>query len=220
MLSDEVNRVNKDDRVPSSGYSKEEELKLLTEFKSGDLESQKIIFNLFESYTKSLCKRYFIRGASLEDLQQICRIGIVNAVFSYDPSQGDFVYFTCMVMKRHVLTGVKTANRGKVTVHLGASSLHISSEDREEYLLDLVVDQSMLSNPEDFVVQQEVIKSILANLKAFLSPLEYAMYLAQVDGYSFAEIASDLGVSEKSVDNGLCRAKKKLIKNKNKFLQK
>jgi RNA polymerase sigma-B factor len=52
-----------------------------------------------------MAHRYAGRGESLEDLQQVARIGLINAVDRYDPGRGSFTAFAvvtvCGELKRH-----------------------------------------------------------------------------------------------------------------------
>jgi RNA polymerase sigma-B factor len=52
-----------------------------------------------------MARRYAGRGEPLEDLQQVARIGLINAVDRYDPGRGSFTAFAvitvCGELKRH-----------------------------------------------------------------------------------------------------------------------
>ena len=56
-------------------------------------------------FASRMARRYAGRGEPLEDLQQVARIGLVNAVDRYDPRRGSFTAFAvitvCGELKRH-----------------------------------------------------------------------------------------------------------------------
>ena len=68
-------------------------------------------------------------------------------------------------------------------------------------------------NPQSLLLDKEQVWETRRQIKAMLSPLEYEIFEMYISGFSYAEIASRIGKSQKSVDNALCRIKKKLRQN-------
>jgi RNA polymerase sporulation-specific sigma factor len=73
-----------------------------------------------------------------------------------------------------------------------------------------VVDLSR--SPEEQIMLKEQIDLAMQQLRGILSTRELEVFLLYTEGLSYNAIAQKLGVSEKSVDNALQRAKKKIQK--------
>lgn len=67
-----------------------------------------------------------------------------------------------------------------------------------------------LGNPETLILQQESSKDLKKLIRDKLSPLETDVLKAYLSGLSYAQIAEDLSVSPKSVDNALQRIRRKI----------
>jgi RNA polymerase sporulation-specific sigma factor len=72
---------------------------------------------------------------------------------------------------------------------------------------------SDIRNPEDVVVSDEEKGEFLSLLKRLLSPFEYKVILMYIEGHTLAEISAATGKSNKSIDNAITRAKRKLLNN-------
>ena len=66
-------------------------------------------------------------------------------------------------------------------------------------------------NPESQMLYQERLASLKEKAKKILSKKEYSVLMLYIEGYSYREISRVLKTGEKSVDNALLRAKKKLL---------
>ena len=69
-----------------------------------------------------------------------------------------------------------------------------------------------VSDPEELVIGQEQKKLIEDEIERVLSDLEKEVFQSYLDGKSYQEIACDLDVQAKSIDNALQRVKRKLEK--------
>lgn len=65
-------------------------------------------------------------------------------------------------------------------------------------------------DPEALVVERESAERLLLRLKELLTAREYAVLLRYLDGYSYAEIAAAMRLSQKAVDNALQRVRRKV----------
>src|SRR3954447_5549133 len=85
-----------------------------------------------------LARRYRGRGESLEDLEQVARLGLVKAVDRYDPARGSFTAYAvitiCGEIKRHFRDrtwGVHVSRRVQdLTLELGYASMVLTGELR------------------------------------------------------------------------------------------
>ena len=66
------------------------------------------------------------------------------------------------------------------------------------------------ANPQTVVEMQERMSRLRERIETDLSPLEQAVLRLHIAGHNYNSIAENLSVSEKTVDNALQRARKKL----------
>ena len=72
----------------------------------------------------------------------------------------------------------------------------------------LVPDES--GSADEYLITKEDNDEIAEKLLTLLTEKEYDVLRLYLDGYSYKQIAEKMGISQKSVDNGLSRARKKL----------
>ena len=65
-------------------------------------------------------------------------------------------------------------------------------------------------SPEDILIEREKMKELYNTISNLLSQKEWQIFRLFLDACSYSEIASDLKISEKSVDNALMRTRRKL----------
>lgn len=64
--------------------------------------------------------------------------------------------------------------------------------------------------PEDILIEREKMKEMYDTISSVLSQKEWEIFRMFLDGCSYSEIASQLKITEKSVDNALMRTRRKL----------
>ena len=64
--------------------------------------------------------------------------------------------------------------------------------------------------PEELLMCREQLNQLLSRLQGILSKSEYDVLMPYGNGLSYKEIAERLSVTEKTVDNALQRARKKV----------
>jgi RNA polymerase sporulation-specific sigma factor len=67
-------------------------------------------------------------------------------------------------------------------------------------------------SPEHIFIEKESAEALYRSLSDLLSDREFSVLSLRIDGYSYADIASKLGLSPKSVDNTMSRVRAKLRK--------
>lgn len=135
-------------------------------------------------------------GLDFEDAVQEGLIGLFNAVRRYDPGQSPaFVVFAAACIDHAQRDARRRALRKK------HAPLNFS--------VPLPEDQT-LAGPEELTIAGEEYDAVLEGIRTRLSPLERQALLASLDGYSVARTARTLGRTEKTVQNALARARRKL----------
>lgn len=165
----------------------------------------------YRNYVYSKANAYFLVGAEKDDIIQEGLIGLYKAALEYDQAEGaSFKQFASICVSRQILTAIKMATRKK---H-GPLNSYISLDKTEEEsagdeFLNALGDEH--KNPEDIVIGKEDLNDIECKINSVLSKLEMQVFMYYTEGMSYDEIAQMLGKTRKSVDNALCRIKKKLL---------
>lgn len=172
------------------------------------------LLNRYKNFVRSRARSYFLIGADHEDIVQEGMIGLYKAVRDFRPEKlASFRAFAELCVTRQIITAIKTATRQKHIPLNSYISLNkpIFDEESDRTLLD-VISEGRITNPEELLIGQEDLSSIESRIGKMLSPLEWEVLLAYLDGRSYQEIAEDLGRHVKSIDNALQRVKRKMEK--------
>lgn len=151
----------------------------------------------------SIARKYSAQGYEQNDFVQEGLMGLLYAVKTYDPDGGmSFKSYVSLVAERRFISIIRRQNTQK-SVPLSAI-VELDTLDSE------VVDLS--HSPEEQIMLKEQIDLAMQQLRGILSERELEVFLLYTEGLSYSGIANKLGVSEKSVDNALQRAKRKIQK--------
>lgn len=152
-----------------------------------------------ERYIWSLALRYSsVPGYDPEDAAQEGRIAVWRASFFYD-GQAPFVSYAKACAKNGILTVIRMLGRKK-------RLLLRSAEDALELA------PAGYPDPEEEAIGREFTRFVRSAAEKSLTPPERAAFALAVSGYGSAEIAKLLNANEKSADNALQRARRKLQK--------
>jgi len=188
------------------------ERSIVIDAKNGDVRAQEYIISKYESFVKAKAKSYFLIGADKEDIYQEGMIGLYKAIRDINFEKATtFKAFAELCVTRQIITAIKTATRQKHIPLNTYVSLNkpVSDDESDRTLLD-ILSSIKVSDPEELVIGQEQKK--LDEIERVLSDLEKEVFQSYLDGKSYQEIACDLDVQAKSIDNALQRVKRKLEK--------
>ena len=172
------------------------------------------LLNRYKNFVRSRARSYFLIGADHEDIVQEGMIGLYKAVRDFRPEKlASFRAFAELCVTRQIITAIKTATRQKHIPLNSYISLNkpIFDEESDRTLLD-VISEGRITNPEELLIGQEDLSTIESRIGKMLSPLEWEVLLAYLNGRSYQEIAEDQGRHVKSIDNALQRVKRKMEK--------
>ena len=176
---------------------------LIKKASQGDENSINYIVENFKSKVKSIARGYFFIGGDLDDLVQEGMIGLFKAINTFDcQKSSDFNAFALMCVKRQIINCIKKNNTDKNKMLNCTISLDIVDEN------DLCG-----TSPESIAIDKEANLQLMHLIDEHLSKMEKQVVLAFIEGFSYGEIASKFGITTKSVDNALQRARQKLAKN-------
>ena len=139
--------------------------------------------------------------ADLEDLRQGASVSLYRAALAYRADRG--VTFG-LFAKICIVNGIADSLR-----YIGKKGGTLSIDDLEESEQP----DDGVPNPQSLLLDKERVYETRRQIRSALSDLEYEIFEMYISGFSYAEIASRIGKTQKSVDNALCRIKKKLRQN-------
>lgn len=139
-----------------------------------------------------------------EDLAQEGMLGLLSAVYNYDPANGaSFRTFANVCIINRIQSGLRAVTRKKDL------PLH-SYVPLDEQELPLGKHPASTGNPEELLIAKEGAEEINVFIRNNLSEFEQNVFELFVSGHSYEEIAQSLRVAAKSVDNALQRIRRKL----------
>lgn len=148
-----------------------------------------------------LANKYSADGYERNDFVQEGLMGLLSACRTFDISQKtSFKSYVDIVVERRFISIVRKAMAQKAIPGTSLVSLEESGDEIEGEHTD----------PEQLMLAKERLSLLLGELKTLLSDREYTVLMLYCSGMSYTEIAKKLGVSAKSADNALQRAKKKI----------
>ena len=139
--------------------------------------------------------------ADLEDLRQGASVSLYRASLAFRADRG--VTFG-LFAKIFIVNGIADSLR-----YIGKKGGTLSIDDLEESEQP----DDGVPNPQSLLLDKERVYETRRQIRSALSDLEYEIFEMYISGFSYAEIASRIGKTQKSVDNALCRIKKKLRQN-------
>jgi RNA polymerase sporulation-specific sigma factor len=172
--------------------------------KGGDQDAFTGLVDRYRSLLRSISRSYFATGTADEDLAQEALIGLMKAVRDFRSDCGTFRTFLELCVRRQVITYIKTQTRLKHTPLNRSISLDAPRvSDDDEPLVETLASRDPIreTDPEDL--------EFLHNLTQRCSDLERHVLFLYSKGYSFEEMAFEVGKHWKAIDNAVWRIKVK-----------
>lgn len=177
-------------------YNNVSDEEIVAQIRGGNYELIPVIFGRYEKQIGYYVGKY-CRESEREDASQEASLALYSAIKDYDKERSAFSSFASLCIKRAVTDLVKRANRKK---------------NIPEELLEPIEDISIpdCNSPEKIFFDKEAYKALTHNIRLELSGLEFAVLQLFLSGKRYIDIADELGISEKSVNNALMRIRRKL----------
>lgn len=148
-----------------------------------------------------LAQKYSVDGYDRNDFVQEGLMGLLYACRTYDSTQkASFKSYVDIVVERRFISIVRKSNAKKAVPSASLVPLDDSIDELEGEGVD----------PEQLMLAKEHFSVLCSELKAILSEREYTVLMLYCGGLSYVQAAKKLGISAKSADNALQRAKKKI----------
>jgi len=131
-----------------------------------------------------------------EDFIQEALLGVLNAIHSYDEARGaSFMTFASRCALNRLLTFSKRTSARLIP--------QVELEEAEQFFPDT-------DGPESRLLDEENYKRFIKSVRNSLTETELTVLGCYLKGMSYELISSQTGLSRKSVDNALFRARKKI----------
>ena len=150
---------------------------------------------LIKSKAKEISASYEV---DIEDLMQEGLIALYSAVKVYKNEVSLFSTFASVCIKRGMLSFCRSQNRKK-------------DIPREKLIYaDYDIEIAEVKSPEAILIEKEESYILTEDIKKILSSLEYKVLIAFIEFNSYEKIAKHLAIPVKSVNNTLCRVRRKI----------
>ena len=173
---------------------------LVLAYKNGNENAFNEIYSRYKNLVKFYSRNLFLLGADNDDLMQEGMLGLIKAVNGYRQGESSFLTYASTCIKTSLITAVKK--------YANKKSSPLNNSDSFD-ILDKI--GFLNPTPEDMVLLAESDKELKLKIYSELSKTEILVLNLYLYGYSYEEIAKNLGKNVKSVDNALTRVRKKII---------
>jgi RNA polymerase sporulation-specific sigma factor len=191
-----------------------EDLQLVIRARNGNSQSMDTLIRRYTGFVRLKASSYFLAGGDSEDLIQEGLIGLYKAVRDFrSDKETSFRSFAELCITRQIITAIKTATRFKhapLNQYVSFSQTPAGQESEGDCTLGDALPGSIVEEPSVVVISTEELQSLVFCLGTGLSKLEADALRLYLEGSSYEEMAEELAVDTKTIDNALQRVKRKI----------
>lgn len=148
-----------------------------------------------------IARKYSAEGYEQNDFVQEGLLALLYACRTFDENgSSGFKNYMSVVVERRFISIIRKSSTQKAV----PKSALVQLDDLGDRLEDLS------QTPEELLMCREHLKMVLDKLKNVLSKTEFEVVMLYGNGLGYKEIAKKLSISEKSADNALQRARRKI----------
>jgi RNA polymerase sporulation-specific sigma factor len=192
-----------------------EDLQLVIRARNGDSHSMDTLIRRYTGFVRLKASSYFLAGGDSEDLIQEGLIGLYKAVRDFrSDKETSFRSFAELCITRQIITAIKTATRFKhapLNTYVSFSQTPAGQESEGDCTLGDALPGPLVDEPSICVISTEELQSLVFCLGTGLSKLEADALRLYLEGCSYEEMAQELEVDTKTIDNALQRVKRKIL---------
>ncbi|HQO06384.1 MAG TPA: sigma-70 family RNA polymerase sigma factor [Fervidobacterium sp.] len=172
---------------------------------SGLPEAMDLLVEKFNPMVVKIASQFYAPWAEFDDIVQNGLIGLIKAVFYYEPGKSSFTTFAWRSIESEIKTFITYQNRKKNKMLSDSTSMDSVFDDEEDEQIDYFVpDEDVNTNVVRKTILSIVHEEILENLKDD----EIQIFELWLDGYSYKEIEEKVSVNFKRVDNTVQKVKR------------
>jgi len=192
-----------------------EDLQLVIRARNGDSHSMDTLIRRYTGFVRLKASSYFLAGGDSEDLIQEGLIGLYKAVRDFrSDKETSFRSFAELCITRQIITAIKTATRFKhapLNTYVSFSQTPAGQESEGDCTLGDALPGPLVDEPSIYVISPAALQSLVFCLGTGLSKLEADALRLYLEGCSYEEMAQELEVDTKTIDNALQRVKRKIL---------
>ena len=148
-----------------------------------------------------IARKFSAEGYEHNDFVQEGLVGLLCSCKAFDQNGGaSFKSYMATVVERRFVSIIRRSNTQKAVPDSALVQIENLGESIEDTSL----------TPEELITMKEHLNLVIKRLKAVLSNREYDVLMLYAGGMSYHKISDKLKIDEKSVDNALCRARRKI----------
>lgn len=183
--------------IPASISKISDEI-LVAKAQNGCSESMNQVVYSYERLVYKMCQRFFIPGADRQDVVQEAMVGLAHAIKTFDLGyERKFFDYAVMCIRNSLVRAIRGANRKKQQI------LNQAGEITE------LTPVPTCSAVDEEVLGKLNLQEIWNVLSKRLSPLETDVLRKRLSGEVADEIAAELNLTVKQIENALFRARQK-----------
>lgn len=185
---------------------------LVTLAQQGEEDAYSVLVGRYIFLVRNCASGYFSDQLDFDDIMQEGFIGLMNAVSAFDSScETSFATFARLCINRNIISAVRRTLRKKQI----PQSMLVFLDDDNSCTNNSNTKISSLKaanndEPETAVINKESFSKLKSTIFLKLSKTEITVLKAYLSGKSYEQIANQMGISQKSVDNAMQRLRKKL----------
>jgi RNA polymerase sporulation-specific sigma factor len=191
------------------------DLQLVVRARNGDQVALDALIRRYTGFVRLKASSYFLAGGDPEDLIQEGLIGLYKAVRDFrSDKETSFRSFAELCITRQIITAIKTATRFKhapLNTYVSFSQTPAGQESEGDCTLGDALPGPSVDEPSICVISTEELQSLVFCLGTGLSKLESDALRLYLEGSSYEEMAVELSVDTKTIDNALQRVKRKIL---------
>ncbi len=167
---------------------------MITKAQQGDLAAENAVALNYLQLAKSIARSFGIVGSyDSDDLAQYGMLALVRAIHTFNVNgSANFKTYASHCIKNAIVDVIRSAD-----------------SDVEEVSLDDGFTVKEI-DPENIFIQNETSALLMDAISSLLSPTEMDVLKLYLECMSYAEIATELGLERKKVDNTIYSVKKKI----------
>lgn len=148
-----------------------------------------------------IARKYSAEGYELNDFVQEGLLALLFACRTFDENgNSGFKNYMSVVVERRFISIIRKSSTQKAVPKSALVQLDELGDTLEDFS----------QSPEELIMCREHLKMMLDKLKNVLSKTEFEVVMLYGNGLSYKEIAKKLSIPEKSADNALQRARRKI----------
>lgn len=176
---------------------------------AGDRDATDELMRRYEHKVLWIASNYYLPGATIDDVRQEARLGLLKAIRTFKPDRGaTFSSFARLAMTAEVVTALISATRLKHRP-LNESARVGTTDDGDEVVIGDFLASPFCRDPYLIVIEKEWLAAIFQRMKE-MTPLERRSLMGITNGLSYQHLAAALGTHPKAIDNAAQRARLKL----------